>query len=188
METFENADSSYSCGRGRAKTEVFKYDDVMHRFRLALPHIRNATCARAQIFLNTEKKPPFSKIPVATCRRSNTIQKRYLWTQVFFKYGGKNLRFRKYPAKCGRGLKWQRGTKTVEHQVCDEMEQVHICVPLSFPLSFSSLGSHLWDKHKHKNLNKRKDKGIPSVFFPQNHSRIEQTTPRNYFIRISRFF
>ena len=42
VENFENGDVSYSCGR--AKTEVFKYDDVMP----TLPHIRfeNATCGR----------------------------------------------------------------------------------------------------------------------------------------------
>ena len=30
VDTFENGDFSYSCGR--AKTEVFKYDDIMPRF------------------------------------------------------------------------------------------------------------------------------------------------------------
>ena len=29
VTVFENGDTSYSCGRGRVKTEVFKYDDVM---------------------------------------------------------------------------------------------------------------------------------------------------------------
>ena len=32
VETFENGDVSYSCGR--AKTEVLKYDDVMPRFKV----------------------------------------------------------------------------------------------------------------------------------------------------------
>ena len=35
---------------------------------------------------------------------THTIRKRYVWMQIFFKYGEKNLRFRKYPATCGRGL------------------------------------------------------------------------------------
>ena len=58
-----------------------------------------------QIFLNTEKKTSVFentqlrvdgqiRLKNATCR----------WTQLSFKYGGKNLRFRKYPATCGRGL------------------------------------------------------------------------------------
>ena len=40
VETFENGDLLYSCGR--VNTEVFKYDDVLPR----LPHIqfKNATC------------------------------------------------------------------------------------------------------------------------------------------------
>ena len=76
MESFENGDSSYSCGR--VKTEAFKYDDVMPRFRLALSHIRfeNAACGR-RFFLNAEKKTPFSKIPG------------YVWT---VKYDSKMLR------------------------------------------------------------------------------------------------
>ena len=45
MESFENGGSSYSCGR--AKTEVFKYDDVM-------PGFENAMCGR-RFFLNTEE-------------------------------------------------------------------------------------------------------------------------------------
>ena len=102
MESFENGDSSYSCGR--LKTEVFKYDDVMSRFkRCSSAHTIRKRYVWTQIFLNTEKKPPFSKIPG------------YVWTVKydsktlrvdadFFKYGGKNLRFRKYPDTCGRGL------------------------------------------------------------------------------------
>ena len=61
----------YSCER--VKTEVFKYDDVMPRFK-----------ARSS---------------------AHTIRKHYVWTLIVFKYGGKNLRFRKYPVTCGRGLK-----------------------------------------------------------------------------------
>ena len=52
VETFENGDLSYLCGR--ANTEVFKYNDVLHR----LPHIRfdNATCG---CIFNTEKRISF---------------------------------------------------------------------------------------------------------------------------------
>ena len=105
VESFENGDLSYSCGQ--AKTEVFKYDYVMPRFKArSSAHTIRKRYMWTQIFLNTEKKNfRFRKYP-ATCGRSNTIQKRYVWTQGFFyKYGGKNLRFRKYPATCGRGLK-----------------------------------------------------------------------------------
>ena len=49
MQSFENGDSSYSCGR--AKTEVFKYD-VMPGFRTYNPKRYVWT----QIFLNTKKK------------------------------------------------------------------------------------------------------------------------------------
>ena len=63
METFENGDVPYSCGR--AKTEVFKQDEVIPRFR-----------AR------------FS---------AHTILKRFVWAQIFFKYGGKNYPFLKIP-------------------------------------------------------------------------------------------
>ena len=85
----------------------------------------------ADFVLNTEEKISDR----ATCGWSNTIQKRDMWTQIFFlnteenisvlenirlrvdgqirfknatcgrrfcfKYGGKNLCFRKYPATCG---------------------------------------------------------------------------------------
>ena len=49
VEIFENGDVSYSCGR--AKTDVFKYDDIIPRFK-----------ARSS---------------------AHTIQKRYVWTQIF---------------------------------------------------------------------------------------------------------
>ena len=49
VEIFENGDVSYSCGR--AKTDVFKYDDIIPRFK-------------ARSF-------------------AHTIQKRYVWTQIF---------------------------------------------------------------------------------------------------------
>ena len=55
MESFENGDSSYSCGR--AKTEVFKYDDVMSRFKArSSTHTIRKRYVWMQIFLNTEKK------------------------------------------------------------------------------------------------------------------------------------
>ena len=85
MESLENGDSSYSCGR--VKTEVFKYDDLIRfenatcgrRFFLNMEketsvfentrlrvdgqiRFKNVTCGRS-LFLNTEKKSPFSKIP-----------------------------------------------------------------------------------------------------------------------------
>ena len=76
VESFENGDSSYSCGR--AKTEAFKYDDVMSRLkaRSSAHTFENATCGR-------RKTPRFQKCP-ATCGWSNTIQKRYVWTQIIF--------------------------------------------------------------------------------------------------------
>ena len=52
---FENRDSSHSCGR--AKTEVFKYDDVMPRFKArSSAHTIRKRYVWTQIFLNTEKK------------------------------------------------------------------------------------------------------------------------------------
>ena len=103
VEIFENGDLSYSCGR--AKTEVFKYDDIMPRFKVrSSAHTNQKLYVWTQIFSNTKKKSPFSKIPG------------YVWMvkydsktlgvdAKFCKYGGKNLRFRKYSATCGRGLK-----------------------------------------------------------------------------------
>ena len=62
VESFENGDSSYSCGR--AKTEVFKHDDIMPRFKArSSAHTIRKRHVWTQIFLNTEKKSPFSKIP-----------------------------------------------------------------------------------------------------------------------------
>ena len=57
MESFEIGDVSYSCGR--AKTEVFKYVDVIPRFK-------------AWSIAHTIRKR-FRKYP-ATCGWSNTIQ------------------------------------------------------------------------------------------------------------------
>ena len=55
VEIFENGDVSYSCGR--AKTQVFKYDDVMPRFRAcSSSHTIGKRCVWTQIFLNAEKK------------------------------------------------------------------------------------------------------------------------------------
>ena len=62
VEIFENGDSSYSCGR--AKTEVLKYDEVMPRFKVcSSAHTIRKRYVCTQIFLNTEKKSQFSKIP-----------------------------------------------------------------------------------------------------------------------------
>ena len=55
MESFENGDSLYSCGR--AKTEAFKYDDVMPRFMpRSSAHTIRKRYVWTQIFLSTEKK------------------------------------------------------------------------------------------------------------------------------------
>ena len=55
VEIFENGDSSYSCGR--AKTEGFKYDDVMPRFKAcSSAHTIRKRHVWTQTFLNTEKK------------------------------------------------------------------------------------------------------------------------------------
>ena len=71
--------------------------------RLALPHIRieNATCT--QIFLNMEKKSPFSKI-LGYVWMVKYDSKTLGVDADFFRYGGKNVRFRKYLAMCGRSL------------------------------------------------------------------------------------
>ena len=62
MESFENGESSYSSGR--AKTEVFKYDDVMPRFMArSSTHTIRKRYVWTQIFLNTVKKLSFLKIP-----------------------------------------------------------------------------------------------------------------------------
>ena len=58
QESFENGDSLYSCGR--AKTEVFKYDDVVPRFRT---YDSKTLRVDADFFKYGEKKSPFSKIP-----------------------------------------------------------------------------------------------------------------------------
>ena len=102
MEIFENGDVLYLCGR--AKTEVFKYDDVMECLgSRALLRTYDSKTLRvdADFFTYGEKNLRFRKYP-ATCGCLNTIQERYVWTPITFKYGGKNLRFRKYPATCGR--------------------------------------------------------------------------------------
>ena len=36
-----------------------------------------------------------------TCGRAKTISIRSVWAQIFFKYGEKNIRFRKYPDTFG---------------------------------------------------------------------------------------
>ena len=100
VEGFENGDSSYSCGR--AKTEVFKCDDVMPRFKArSSAHTIRKRYVWTQIFLNTEENISF----VESTRIRVDGQIRYVWTQFLFKYGGKNLRFRKYPATRGRGVR-----------------------------------------------------------------------------------
>ena len=62
VEIFENGDTSYSCGR--AKTDVFKYDDVMPRFKARSPaHTIRKCYVWAEIFLNMEKKISVFEIP-----------------------------------------------------------------------------------------------------------------------------
>ena len=99
VETFENGDVSWRKRR---------FSNTMTSYlgsRLALPHTRleNAACGR-RFFLNTAGKCLRFQKYLATCGRSNTIRKRYVWTQLSFKYGEKNLRFRQYPATYGRSL------------------------------------------------------------------------------------
>ena len=73
--------------------------------RLALLHTRfeNARCGR-RFFLNTKKKNRFREYP-ATCGRSNTIQKRYVWTQIFLKTEEKVSVFENTRLTCGQGLR-----------------------------------------------------------------------------------
>ena len=63
MTIFENEDVSYS--RGRAKTEVFKYDDVMPRFlaRSSAHAIRKRYVWTQTFFKYGEKNLSVSKIP-----------------------------------------------------------------------------------------------------------------------------
>ena len=108
VEIFENGDVSYSSGW--AKTEVFKYDDVMPR--LALLHSYGAKLCfssatydskiqlvDADFVKYAEKTSPFSKIPGykwTVKYNSKTLRK----DADFFEYGAK-----KFPATCGRGPK-----------------------------------------------------------------------------------
>ena len=104
VEIFENGDLSYSCGRGRAKTEVFKYDDVMPRFqaRSSAHMIRKRYVSKiswnveekVSVFENTRLRVDGQiRLENATCGCR------------FFLNTEKYLRFRKYPAACGRGLR-----------------------------------------------------------------------------------
>ena len=57
METFENGDLLCECGR--AKTEVFKYDDVLPKFQARYsPHTirKRYVCPDTDFFLKTEKR------------------------------------------------------------------------------------------------------------------------------------
>ena len=91
VETFENRDVSYSCGR--AKTEVFKYDDALPRFR-ARSSVH--TIRKRFVWAQIEEIIRFRKYP-ATCGQSNRIQKRYVWTQMFFQRRRKKFLFSKIP-------------------------------------------------------------------------------------------
>ena len=55
VESFENGDSSYSCGR--AKMEVFKYDDIMLRFKgRSSAHTIRKRYMWTQIFFKIRRK------------------------------------------------------------------------------------------------------------------------------------
>ena len=83
METFENGDSSFSCGR--SKPEVFKYDNVMPRFkaRSSAHTIRKRLGVDADFFKYGEKHLRFPKY-TAMYGWSNTIQNCYVWTQISY--------------------------------------------------------------------------------------------------------
>ena len=104
MEIFENGDSSYSCGR--AKTEVFKYDDVMPRLKArSSAHTIRKRYVWTHIFLSTKKKSPFSKIPgYVWMVTENDIKNATCGRRSFLNTEEKISYFRKYPATCGRGL------------------------------------------------------------------------------------
>ena len=95
MKIFVNGDSSYLCGR--AKTEVFKYDDVMPRFK-----------GRSSVHTN---------------------RKRYVWRQIIFKYGGKNRRFRKYPAT----FRW---SNTIQKRYVWTQRKINMILSIDNALSF----------------------------------------------------
>ena len=85
VEIFENGDLSYSCGR--AKTEVFKYDDVMPRFEARSSARMVRKCfVWTLIFLNTEEKVTFSKKPgcVWTVRYDSKALRvdAYVWSSL----------------------------------------------------------------------------------------------------------
>ena len=77
VETFENGDLSYSCGR--AKTAVSNTMTSCLGSRLALR--QNYNSKDADLFEHRGKSLRFWKY-LATCGRSNTIRKRYMWTQI----------------------------------------------------------------------------------------------------------
>ena len=79
METFENRDLSYSC----EWADVFKYDDIMPSF-WTRSSVGTFDSKDTDFFSSIYggKSLRFRKYP-ATCRRSNTIRKRYVWTQIF---------------------------------------------------------------------------------------------------------
>ena len=52
--------------------------------------------AKTRVFKYGDVMPRFQARSSA-----HTIRKRYVWTQILFKYGEKNLRFQKYSAMCG---------------------------------------------------------------------------------------
>ena len=67
----------------------------------------------ADFFKIRRKKSPFSKIlGYVWMVKYDSKTLRVDADSFFKKYGGKNLRFRKYPATCGRGLSRSIKTKT----------------------------------------------------------------------------
>ena len=138
VDTFENGDSSYSCGR--AKTEVFKYALQLGWRILKTEMYRIRVDGRKQRFSNTmmsclpfrtydsktlrvdagffkyrKKKLRFRKYP-ATCGWSNTIQKRYVWTKIFLNTEEKSP-FSKIPGYLWRRPEMYMYTKTCRNQL-----------------------------------------------------------------------
>ena len=72
--------------------------------RLALLHIPFENVRVDGDFLNTEKKPSVFENTRLRVDGQMRFKNATCGRRLFFKYGGKNLRFRKYPATCGRDI------------------------------------------------------------------------------------
>ena len=69
------------------------------------------------------------------------IQQRYVWTQILFKYGGKHLQFRKYPATCGEAF------YCCVVMLCDGVGKLTF---LLFNVHFSGLQIIMYFSRRHK--------------------------------------